>query len=168
MTTWLVDTIHKYIRKFKFLLIRLLRIKDNAHHIAIGFTADLLINFVPSFGIGPIISIASAKLVRGNLTSGFIGGISIIWAFPLLFYLNMVVGEKLIPIELDELGESIEETVEVLKVGVRIGKAFFIGMCMNMLVFGLIIYFLTYTIIKRYRKSALTFLTKKWKVPKSS
>lgn len=154
--------IKKQLRKLKFLLIRLLRIKDNAHSIAIGFTIGFLINFVPSFGIGPLLSAISAKLLRGNSFAGFIGGISFLWAFPLLFYLNIVVGENLFPIELFNIGGGIEDTEEALVVGLQIGKAFFIGMLINMLLFGSSMYFISYTILKRYRYDLLMFIYRKW------
>jgi uncharacterized protein (DUF2062 family) len=154
----------KQLRKIKFLLVKLLRIKGNAHSIAMGFTIGLLINFVPSFGIGPILSAALAKLFRGNPVAGFIGGISIIWMFPLLFYLNIVVGEIVFPIETVDIEERLEDTEEVLEVGFQIGKAFFIGMMINILLFGIIIYLLIYTVVKKYRREVLLFIYKKWTI----
>jgi uncharacterized protein (DUF2062 family) len=158
--------VNKQLRKIKFLLIKLLRIKSNAHNIAMGFTLGLLINFVPSFGIGPILSAGLAKLFRGNPVAGFIGGISIIWMFPLLFYLNIVVGEIVFPIEAVNIEEGLEDTEEVLEVGFQIGKAFIIGMIMNMIFFGIIIYLMIFTVIKKYRREVLMFINKKWTIQK--
>ncbi|WP_220154046.1 DUF2062 domain-containing protein [Rossellomorea aquimaris] len=74
--------IRKKLRKFKCLTLKLLRLKGNAHSIALGFTVGLIINFVPSFGIGPVISTACAKIFKGNPFAGLVGGVSLIWAFP--------------------------------------------------------------------------------------
>lgn len=156
--------INKLLRKIKFLIIKLLRIKGNAQSIALGFTTGAIINFIPSFGLGIILSTGLAKLLRGNTVAGFIGGLSLIWLFPLLFYLNIVVGETLFPIELTDIEERLEEADEAIEVGLQIGKAFIIGMFINMLVFGVIIYLIIYTIVKKYRQDALMFFYRKWKI----
>jgi uncharacterized protein (DUF2062 family) len=156
--------INKQIRKIKFLLIKLLRIKDNAHSIALGFTVGLIINFVPSFGFGPLLSTAGAKILRGNPLAGFIGGISIIWAFPILFYLNYLVGEIIYPVKLTKVGDSLDNTDEALEVGLQLGQAFFIGMGINVIVFCLITYPLVFYMVKKYRGSVLYFIHKKWKI----
>lgn len=155
------------LRKIKYLLLRLLRIKGNAHKIALGFTIGMLINFVPSFGLGPLLSAAGAKLLRANPVAGFIGGLSLLWIFPILFYLNVVVGEWFIPIEVNDLEDSLEDTEEAIEVGFQIGKAFLIGMVINMITFGMITYFLIYTVIKKYRVEVLQFITTKWMISKT-
>ncbi|WP_343215076.1 DUF2062 domain-containing protein [Evansella tamaricis] len=158
----------------KYLIIRLLRIKDKAHSVARGFTIGALMNFVPTFGFGPFLSTVSPKVVRGNAIAGFIGGLSFLWAFPILFLFNIKVGEKLLPIE---IAETIEEVVEeagevdsevvaevVIEAGLVLGQAFFVGMVVNMILFGVVCYFLIYTIIKKYRREVLRFVHKKWKI----
>jgi uncharacterized protein (DUF2062 family) len=157
-----VNCIKKTQRKIKVLLLKLLRIKDNAHDIAWGFTIGLIINFVPTFGMGPIISPISARLLRGNSTAGFIGGVSIIWAFPILFYLNVVVGHLFLPVEVTELNEGLENTEEALAVSAEIGIAFLIGMVANLFIFGCISYFLTYTVIKKFRYKLLRAIYERW------
>jgi uncharacterized protein (DUF2062 family) len=159
--------INKQLRKIKYLLIRLLRIKSNAHSIALGFTVGLLMNFVPSFGLGPILSAASAKLLRANTIAGFIGGLSFLWLFPLLFYLNVIIGELFIPIDVNELEESLEDTEEAIEAGFQVGKAFLIGMLINIVMFGIVIYLLSYMIIKKYRREVLQLICEKWKVSKT-
>jgi uncharacterized protein (DUF2062 family) len=159
--------INKQLRKIKYLLLRLFRIKSNAHSIALGFTVGLLMNFVPSFGLGPFLSAASAKLIRANPVAGFIGGLSLLWLFPLLFYLNVVIGEMLIPIDVDDLEDSLEETEEVIEVGFQVGKAFLIGMIINVIMFGIVIYMLSYMVIKKYRNEVLQYIREKWFLAKS-
>lgn len=159
----------KLLRKIKYLLLRLLRIKDKSHAIARGFTIGAIINFVPTFGFGPFLSSLAPKIVRGNLIAGFIGGLAFLWAFPIMFYVNVVVGEALLPIEIAETIEDVidsdtRETEEVLEVGLQLGQAFFLGMAVNMILFGVLIYLLIYTTINRYRHELLRFIYKNWKL----
>ncbi len=155
-------------RKIKFMLLKLFRLRDNAHSVAIGFTVGLLLNFIPTFGVGPLASAALPKLFRGNSVAGLVGGILLIWAFPLLFYLNIVTGHILFPIEIEEIiiEQGIEETEEVIEVGITIGKAFIVGMIVNMLVAGLLSYITVYFIFKRSRRKVLLLIYKKWNIQK--
>lgn len=147
------------LRRSKFLIIKLLRIRDKAHSVAIGFTGGLLINFVPSFGLGPIISVGVAKLFRGNLVAGFIGGISLIWAFPILFYLNLMTGNLFIPLKEHA---DVEYQSTIVQMGVYLGKSFLFGMLLNMIIFGILTYLLIYFLISKYRKRLLHYISKSW------
>ncbi|WP_226673938.1 DUF2062 domain-containing protein [Rossellomorea aquimaris] len=147
--------IRKKLRELKCLTLKLLRLKDNAHSIALGFTVGLLINFVPSFGIGPVISTACAKIFKGNSFAGLVGGVSLIWAFPFFFYLNLAMGHLIFP---------LDHTNDVVGVGLQIGKAFFIGMLINIPIFGTLIYFIMNSAVKKYRVTMLTFVQRKWNV----
>lgn len=156
----------KLERRFKFLLISLFRIHDNFKSIALGFSLGSLINFVPSFGFGPVISVAFAKLFRGNAVAGFLGGVSLIWTFPILFYLNYIVGQALLPVELTEIVEDIEDAGNAIEAGLHLGKSFFVGMAVNMVVAGVVVYFVVLTVITRYRKRLLKYIYRVWMLPK--
>jgi uncharacterized protein len=155
--------INKYMRRIKFLLIKLLRIKENAHNVSIGFTMGFLIHFIPSFGMGPILSTVSAKVFKGNALAGFISGVALIWLFPFLFYLNVVVGETVIP------GGNFHSPIGMashgMEAGMHLGAVFFIGMIINILLFGLIVYYVVYTIMRKYRLNFLNTV-KKWDIKK--
>ncbi len=176
---------NKQQRNLKCLCIRLLRVQDKAHSIALGFTVGLLINFIPSFGLGPFFSTVIAKLMKGNSIAGFIGGVSFLWAFPFLFYLNVVVGETLLPISVNkkmdmaieqfekegQKQEVIYQRIEVhpfehfqkiISASLKIGKAFLLGMVVNIILFGTVCYWLTYYIIIKYRRDALKLIRSKW------
>ncbi|MGE6752915.1 DUF2062 domain-containing protein [Rossellomorea sp. NPDC071047] len=152
--------IRKKLRECKCLTLKILRLKDNSHSIALGFTVGLLINFVPSFGIGPFISTAIAKVFKGNSFAGLVGGVSLIWAFPFFFYLNLVVGYLFYPI--DVIHPSIDYSSEAVDVGMQLGKAFFIGMFINLPIFGILTYFIMNSILRKYRETMLTYVYKKW------
>lgn len=157
--------INRQLRNFKFLLIKLFRIKDNAHNISIGFTFGFLIHFVPSFGIGPLLSSVGAKLFKGSPIAGFISGVALVWLFPFMFYLNVIVGETLFPYGIFPSAAGMPHQGLTMDAGMHVGAAFFLGMVVNILLFGLIVYFMIYTIIQRYRHSFLAFV-KKWDIKK--
>ncbi|TMU87598.1 DUF2062 domain-containing protein [Bacillus sp. BHET2] len=155
--------IRKKLRQFKCLTLKLLRLKDNAHSIALGFTVGLLINFVPSFGIGPVISTACAKIFKGNPFAGLVGGVSLIWAFPFFFYLNLVVGHLFYPIDVIAPSvHTVDSTSQALGVGLQLGKAFFTGMLINIPIFGILTYTIMNSVVKRFRGTMLTFVQRKW------
>ncbi|MCT8138060.1 DUF2062 domain-containing protein [Anaerobacillus sp. CMMVII] len=166
--------LNKQLRKLKYLCIRLLRIKDKTHSIASGFTMGFLMNFIPSFGFGPFLSTVGPKLVKGNSIAGFIGGVLFIWSFPILFYMNVIVGEAILPISIDtkieiiieELEDGIEKPEQVLSASLKIGKAFLVGMFVNMFFFGTIAYLVSYYIIKKYQRDVLKFVHKNWNLLK--
>jgi uncharacterized protein len=157
--------INKQLRRLKFLLIKLFRIKGNAHNISLGFTVGFLVNFIPSFGIGPVISTACAKLFKGSPVAGFIGGVSLIWLFPFLFYLNVIVGEILFPYGIFPGAFGMPDHGAFLGAGMHVGAAFFLGMVVNIILFGMIVYFLIYTLILKFRLDFL-YAIKKWDIKK--
>ncbi|MBM7648915.1 uncharacterized protein (DUF2062 family) [Bacillus ectoiniformans] len=152
--------LNKLYRKTRYFLLKLFRIRDSAHSIALGFALGASVNFVPSFGIGLAASVVLAKIARGNAVAGFIGGASFMMTFPFLFYLNMRTGEFIFP---QDIGEAIEHHIDRnIEMGLTLGKTFFTGMLLNMLIFITTIYFIIYFISTRYRKRILRFLYLKW------
>lgn len=150
--------INKNLRRLKFLLIKLFRIKENAHNVSLGFTLGFLIHFIPSFGMGPVLSTVSAKLFKGNPLAGFISGVALIWLFPFLFYLNVVVGETLFPSVASVPSHS-------LNAGFHLGAVFFMGMIINIILFGMFVYYIIYTVMRKYRSNVLA-LVKRWEIKK--
>ncbi|MHA2961407.1 DUF2062 domain-containing protein [Priestia megaterium] len=72
-------------RRFKYLLIKLLRLKDHSHKVALGFSLGSVVNFVPTFGFGLILSVGLAKLCKGNSIAGLMGGMFLCGPFRLCF-----------------------------------------------------------------------------------
>lgn len=83
-----------------------------------------------------------------------------IWAFPFFFYLNLVVGYLFYPI--DVIDPSVDYASEAVDVGMQLGKAFFIGMFINIPLFGILTYLIMNSIIRKYRETMLTYVQKKW------
>ncbi len=155
-------------RRFKYLLIKLLRLKDHSHKVALGFSLGSVVNFVPTFGFGLILSVGLAKLCKGNSIAGLIGGMFFMWAFPLMFYLNTVVGGYIFPIDLDQtlLQNTDEDLDNRLELGAKVGQNFLTGMILNSFLFGSILYIASYYIINQYRGFLLHYISKKWIVKK--
>lgn len=148
--------VHVIQRRIKFLLLKFLRLKGSAHSISIGFTLGASINFIPSFGIGVLISVTIAKLCRGNPIAGFLGGISLMWVFPILFYLNVLTGRFIFPnIDKSVLNQSVLTSLSL-------GWTFIIGMLINIVLFICLLYPPIYLICKRYQKRILQYIYVKW------
>lgn len=152
-------------RIIKYYFIRLLRQKSDAKDVSLGLAIGFVPNWYPTFGLGPIISIALAKIFRTNLVSAFIGGISgsIIW--PFLFYLNYKVGNFVLHFGSNITGKINGRHLESVNLFYyktkTIGFDFFIGSVINVVVFGIIIYFVCYIIFSKYRAFYLRIMKKK-------
>ncbi|MBK8913121.1 MAG: DUF2062 domain-containing protein [Phycisphaerales bacterium] len=118
--------------------LRLLRLRESRERVARGFSLGLIINFLPSFGFGVLISGFVARALGGNLAAGIAGGASLTFAWPLLFYFNVKVGSLFARPEraVNDLADVTNETMNAL----MWGQAFVIGSIINCLVVGLFVY----------------------------
>ncbi len=117
--------------------------------------AGLIVNFFPTFGLGVLISGFVARLFGGNAIAGLVGGASLMFFWPFLFYLNIAVGGLVFPPEVlvDELADVTEKTVNALVWG----KTFLLGAVVNSLVVGLAVYFLALLLYGRLRPAVLNW-----------
>lgn len=147
-------------RCFLYYSMRLFRIRDNTERVARGFALGMIINFFPTFGFGVLVSGFFARLLGGNLVSGFVGGATLTLLWPFLFYLNMISGGwlhgRFLIKDPDEVTES---TIRALVWG----KTFTTGAVVNSLVVGLVVYGLLYWLFSRYRAHGLARLYKSMK-----
>ncbi|MFS1514006.1 DUF2062 domain-containing protein [Chengkuizengella sp. SCS-71B] len=128
----------KRFRDIKYHFIRLFRLKGGAKQISLGFSLGLIPCWFPTFGIGPILSIAIAKIFKANMVATLIAASlgSFIW--PLLFIGNYQIGELLF---------FRLEHMDVL----TMTYDFMIGAVINSILSSIILYFVLYYIFKRYR-----------------
>jgi len=141
-------------RTIKFYLLRLFRIKSKTKHIAMGFSLGFIPNLFPTFGLGPVISVAIAKLFKTNLISAFIGGISGTFIWPFLFYLNYAVGRAVLSVgnRIPHIGEHHIKSIHLFYYKtMHIGIDFFIGAIINTIVFTPLMYLVIYIIFTNYR-----------------
>jgi len=142
-------------RRFLYYSMRLFRLRDSAERVARGFAVGLSVNFFPTFGLGWLASGFLARLVGGNMLAGFLGGASLAFFWPLLFYLNVITGGWILgrsPIRDPE--ELTEERINALVWGQR----FTTGAVLNAAAVGILVYLLLYWLFRRYRSHGLSRL----------
>jgi uncharacterized protein (DUF2062 family) len=139
--------------------IRFFRLRGSREKGARGFAVGLACNFYPTFGLGAFLSGFLAKLIGGNVVAGFIGGSTLAFFWPLLFYINMQVGGLFLspPIIVDDLEDVTPATVSRLVWG----KTFLIGSIINSLVAATIAYFAFLLLFQRVRPHAIHWLRTK-------
>jgi hypothetical protein len=142
-------------RCFVFNLIRLFRIRRQSERVARGFAIGFIVNFFPTFGFGVLISGFIARVFGGNAVAGLVGGASMTFFWPLLFYLNMRMGSLFVrpPVVIDELGDVTEKTMDAL----MWGKTFTFGAVVNSLLAGLCVYLLLRLVYRQIRPGALAY-----------
>lgn len=151
---------HKRLRRaMACRAMRLLRLRESRERIARGFSLGLIVNFMPSFGFGVLISGFVARVFGGNLAAGIAGGASLTFLWPLLFYLNMRVGAVFIssPVPIADLDDVTEEAIDALVWG----KTFFVGSMVNSLVVGAITYLGMLLIYPPLRPAALRWVRRR-------
>lgn len=136
----------------------MLRQKSGSHSIALGFSLGFIPNLFPTFGLGPFISVAIARIVRVNTISALLGGTIGTWLWPVLFYVNYLVGEAIVnpDVQLDKMDDSIQHIAEGME---GIGVAFLIGAGINSAVISVVLYFIAFSLMSRYRYRILQWVT---------
>ena len=139
--------------------LSLFRLDGGSEPVARGFALGALINFFPTFGFGVVVSGFLAGVCGGNVLAGFVGGAVFAVLWPLLFFLNMRVGDYfyLSPIRVDELEDVDDRTIDALVMG----KTFLWGAVVNCLVFGLLSYGLVYLAHSRWRFQVLAWMAER-------
>ncbi|MFD1780108.1 DUF2062 domain-containing protein [Fredinandcohnia salidurans] len=149
-------------RKFKYNLVRILRVNDSPHQVALGFTLGFIPNWYPTFGLGVILSVGLAKLVKSNTVAALVSGVLGAPLWPVLFLLNYKVGSLLFDksTKVDELEEvdyadALEHTLDGVNSFFSKGFTFLEGALINTILFSIFIYFIVKFLFKMYRKGLL-------------
>jgi uncharacterized protein (DUF2062 family) len=142
-------------RCFLFHSIRLFRIRDQNERVARGFSLGMIVNLFPTFGFGVLISGVIAKALGGNGIAGVVGGATLTFFWPLLFYINMRVGGLFTSpgVRIEEISDVTEKTVDALKWG----NTFMAGAIVNSILLGGVVYLLMRLLHWRIRPFALAF-----------
>lgn len=148
----------KITRKIKYNIIRLFRLKSSPHQVALGFTVGFIPSWIPTFGLGPFLSVALAKLVKSNTVSAIVGGVIGTPIWPLLFLLNYKVGSFILDRKtmFDKLEEveyinAIYHTFAGIAGFHSSGFLFLTGAVINILISSILIYFIVYLLFKTCR-----------------
>ena len=142
-------------RCFVFNLIRLFRIRGQSERVARGFALGVVVNFLPTFGFGVLLSGFVAKLFGGNAVAGLVGGASLTFFWPILFYLNIRTGSLFVrpPVVIDDLEDVDEKAMDALVWG----QTFAYGAAVNGLLAGLLAYLLIRLVYRQIRPGALAY-----------
>lgn len=135
--------------------IRFFRIPGDSESVARGFAVGLVVNFFPTFGFGVLISGFVARLMGGNSLAGLLGGATLTFAWPILFYLNYQVGSFLTDVALPSPAGG---DAPLASSSSAVGLAFMVGAVANSLFFGFAIYLSILLIHPRLRRTALQAL----------
>ena len=155
------------LRRIKYYLVRLFRIKSGSHQIALGVVIGLTPCWLPTFGIGPMLSVALAKLVKASVVSAFISAALGSFLWPLLFFLNYKMGSILMfndaPLDRPNNTEDVTyiEPIEQVNSWKDVGIEFSIGALFNIVFFGIVGYIVLYYLFNRYREKILQKLLEK-------
>ncbi len=139
--------------------LRMLRVRRGRERVARGFALGLVINFIPSFGFGVLISGFVARIFGGHFGAGIIGGASLTFFWPVLFYLNIRMGDFLLGLqpEVDSIEQTTAESFNTLMTG----KAFIVGTAANTVLAGLATYGVMLLILILARRSTIAYLRRR-------
>lgn len=146
-------------RGTKSMVLRVFRVKDASERVARGFALGMIINFIPSFGFGVLISGFVARLFGGNVIAGLAGGASLTFFWPFLFYLNLRMGSLFVrpEVEVQDVAEINEKSMDAL----MWGKSFILGMSVNIVLAGLLAYIAVFFLHARLRPAALAWFRRR-------
>lgn len=145
----------KIERGILFNVIRLFRIRSHSETVARGFAIGMVVNFFPTFGLGVLISGFVAKLFGGSAAAGLVGGATLTFCWPFLFYLNIRTGGFFLhpPTLLEDLEAVTEQTMGAL----QWGQTFTVGAVLNSLLAGLAVYTILRLAYQRIRPGGLMY-----------
>lgn len=147
----------KLKRIIKFYLISLFRLRKGAQKISLGLVFGFAPNWFPTFGLGPMLSVILARIVRGNIPAAVISASFGSFLWPFLFLLNYKVGCMFM---YSDPTPAEEATLGYLSSIQDISLYFFVGAAVNTLIFGVLGYILFYYVFSRYRYTILKRLQK--------
>lgn len=98
----------------------LTQLTDTPHAIALGAGVGIAWNFIPSLGVGPILSVVSAKALRGSGIAAVTVNLATGFFIPLYYSLNLIMGRMLTgsglaPRASEQIHDSLQESLEVIE-----------------------------------------------------
>ncbi len=152
----------------RYYILKFLRLKGTPKKVALGFAVGSIVNFYPTFGFGVPIAGAVAAFVRGNIPAGIVGDILFKPLFPFFFYLDLLVGYKLMGLEADNLAQVAMDLAKLDPQAFLIaGKVFMFGALINSLLTGLVLFLVVHTIFKSYRRQMIRLVLTKNPSPRA-
>ena len=148
-----------YRRRLKYYLLKLFRLHDSPKAVAGGIAWGAYVHFYPTFGLGPFLAVALARLFRTNMVAATVGWAVFMPLFPFFFYLNFIVGDWLTGVPTENIWQAIQGMSNIRWRDLwMLGKAFTMGFLVNGLIEVISFWWIGYILFKRYRKQALYFI----------
>ncbi len=147
------------LRGARLRCVRLFRVRDDSERVARGFAIGMIVNFFPTFGFGVLISGFVARMFGGNALAGLVGGATLTFVWPVLFYLNVRLGSLLFRPRVEVHG--VEEVTPAAVDAMVWGRVFLTGAIGNSLLVGLTVYVLIRWIHGRFRGRVLGWLRRR-------
>jgi len=149
-----------FSRLVRYYLLKFLRLNGSPRKVALGFSLGVCMNFYPTFGFGLALAAVLAGLMRANITASLLGDTLFKFLFPVFFYLNYTVGDLIIGHRaIGSLGAGRSEWPH--HDWTHTSQAFCLGMVLNTLILGTILYFLTHWLFLNYRQRIIRLLLRK-------
>ncbi|WP_280520864.1 DUF2062 domain-containing protein [Xylanibacillus composti] len=146
----------------RYNMIRLFRIKAGAHRIALGFVVGFFPCWFPTFGVGPVLSVALTRWIKGNVVAAIVAASVGSFLWPFLFYLNYMSG-KLITDNWSRTPDPDEDyatTAEQVISLSDLGMDFIVGSLMNSIILTVVGYWLLRAIFTHYRPHIYRWIKK--------
>lgn len=151
-------------KSIKYYSIKFLRLRGTPVKIAIGFAVGAVVNFYPTFGFGVVIAGFLAGVLGGNITAGVVGDVIFKSFFPIFFYFDLLIGNKILGNPSHNLGSTIKKLIELEpKAFLYVGKAFFLGAVINSVILGIILFMIIRKLLKDYRTQMVRLLLNYYK-----
>lgn len=130
-------------RWLRYTFLKVKRMKDNPQKLARGLALGVFLNFLPTFGMGIFIAIVVAKFLRANAFLACSAAFATKWCIPLLYALNLKVGQMLLGMPSETL-MTIWAKISSLDLSgiIALGKPFIIGSLLNSFVGAGVMYLL--------------------------
>ncbi len=157
------------ITELKDKIISIMSMNATPKKIAIGVAVAMFWNFIPSLGIGPVLTFLATKILRGHIVAGLTLNLGTSIFIPLFYTLNFITGRAVTGasinseaknpaksdyLQFDTLSfdrvknffESPETIFEALQ---GFSQDFLIGSVINAFVVGIFLYVVFYLLLKR-------------------
>ncbi|RQD76126.1 MAG: DUF2062 domain-containing protein [Candidatus Syntrophonatronum acetioxidans] len=170
----MISKIKNWLSQLNKEMVNILKLKTTPQKIALGVAIGIFMNFLPSMGIGAILSLILAKALRASVVAAVSTSLATGILIPFLYTLNVFTGRLLIiNTGIEEITTGIEASLQksldtlvtplqhselflpFLSSLKTITIDFLVGSVINAFIAGLIIYGILWIVLKNRKKTSL-------------
>lgn len=138
-------------RWLRMKMLKIMRLKGNPDLIAKGIALGVSVDFLPTFGLGALFAYLFATLGKVNRIAAVLTSLAFKWLIIPFYAANFMVGRFILGQPMDEVVVSTGFSFSLDSVK-NLSSAFFLGSVINALVSGVIVYFISRTLIIGFRE----------------